>query len=96
LTEQAGALLVPVVSLDTIDLAPADLIKMDIEGGESQALAGARTLLTRHRPIVLVALHGPEHERFCPAFLRSLGYRVFDIDGSPVAGRAPGDEIYAL
>jgi FkbM family methyltransferase len=96
LTGPDGVLLVPVISLDTAALAPPDLIKIDIEGAESLALSGARALLAAHRPIVLVALHGPEHRSFCPGFLQSLGYRVFDLDGRPVAGCALDDEIYAL
>jgi FkbM family methyltransferase len=91
-----SALIVPVVSIDTVDLAPPDLIKMDIEGGESEALAGSRTLLARHRPIVLVALHGPDQKSFCLSFLYSLGYRVFTLDGDLVGQRTTTDEIYAL
>jgi FkbM family methyltransferase len=96
LTAEDDRLLVPVISLDSVRLPPPDLIKMDIEGGESDALRGARELLAKHKPIVLLALHGPEHVTFCPEFLRSCGYRVFNLAGCPLkAGNVP-DEIYAL
>lgn len=95
LTVENDKLLVPVISLDLVTLRPPDVIKMDIEGGESDALKGARALLVKHRPIVLLALHGPEHAGFCPEFLRSCGYRVFDLADVPVSGAAVSDEIYA-
>ena len=95
LIDNGADLLVPVLSLDTAGLPPPDLIKMDIEGGESQALKGARNFLSAHRPIILIALHGPEHRMFCPSFMTSLGYRVFDLSGGPI-DEAAADEIYAL
>jgi FkbM family methyltransferase len=96
LTKENDKLLVPVISLDSLTLPPPDVIKMDIEGGESDALQGARAFLLRHKPIVLLALHGPEHANFCPEFLRSCGYRVFDLADVSVSGAAAGDEIYAM
>jgi FkbM family methyltransferase len=53
-------LMVPVNSLDhwLRELAPPDVIKIDIEGGEIEMLEGARQMLSEIRPIVLVELHG--------------------------------------
>jgi hypothetical protein len=84
------------VSIDTVELTPPNLIKMDIEGGESEALAGARAILAHHRPIVLVAFHGLDQESFCLSFLNSLGYRAFTLDGEVVGHRTMLDEVYAL
>jgi FkbM family methyltransferase len=55
-----------------------DLIKMDIEGAELEALAGARALLVRDRPDVLVQAYHPRDgartlER-CAALLTDVGY----------------------
>jgi Methyltransferase FkbM domain len=94
--EDTSPLLVPVLALDDAGLAPPDLIKMDIEGGETNALLGARRMLREHRPIVLVALHGPEQRAACPRILRDAGLLVFDLDGKLFHGSAPSNEIYAL
>jgi FkbM family methyltransferase len=55
-----------------------DLIKMDIEGAELEALEGARALLVRDRPDVLVqAYHQRDGARTwerCAAMLTPLGY----------------------
>jgi hypothetical protein len=96
LTVEDDRLLVPVISLDSITLGPPDVIKMDIEGGESEALSGARRLLFKYKPIVVLALHGLEQARFCPEFLRSCGYRIFDLTDNPIEGVPVGEEIYAV
>jgi FkbM family methyltransferase len=57
----SGATRVPVRSLDSLIerdcLPPAQFIKMDIEGGEADALRGARKYLGTHHPIMLIELH---------------------------------------
>jgi len=94
--EGMSPLTVPVLALDDAELSPPDVIKMDIEGGETDALLGARRMLREHRPVVLVALHGSEQRAACPRILREAGLLVFDLDGKLFAGSAPSDEIYAL
>lgn len=82
---------VRVVSLDAWAerAAPGriDLIKMDIEGAELEAIAGARDLLARDRPDVLVqAYHlrdGARTLERCGAILRSVGYDAREVDGQP-------------
>jgi FkbM family methyltransferase len=96
LTEGPSAVMVPVLSLDSAGLPPPDLIKMDIEGGESHALRGAKRILSQYRPVVLVALHGPEHARCCPETLRAVGYKVFEITDHLVDGDAFEEDIYAI
>jgi FkbM family methyltransferase len=56
-----GEIAVEVRRLDSLfgqqGLKPPDVIKMDIEGGEAPALAGAVHLLQEFRPILLIELH---------------------------------------
>lgn len=55
-------------------------IKMDIEGAEPDALAGARTLIGEHTPVLAICLyHRPDDLWHIPLFLRSLSeqYRFF-------------------
>ena len=70
-------------------------IKMDIEGGEHAALAGAVEVLRTARPVVLLSEHGyVQHER-CGKLLESLGYRVTSLvedarEGNYVVLATPG------
>jgi FkbM family methyltransferase len=45
---------VPVIPLDGLELPSLDLIKIDVEGMEMQALAGAEQTLRRFRPILYI------------------------------------------
>ena len=61
----------------------ADFIKIDVEGHEPKALAGARGVLERDRPIVLLEVDPPRlaeggsSPAVLAAFFASLGYRHF-------------------
>lgn len=63
--------------------ASLDLVKMDIEGAEIEALAGARETLRRFRPELLVmAYHERDGARTfepCAALLGELGYEVREL-----------------
>jgi FkbM family methyltransferase len=55
-------------------------IKMDIEGAEPEALAGARTLLATHLPVLAVCVyHRSQHLWEIPSYIRSVSdqYDVF-------------------
>jgi FkbM family methyltransferase len=52
-----------------------DFIKLDVEGAESRALAGARRLLAERRPGLLVEIHGgPGRDAW--GLLKDLDYRI--------------------
>jgi FkbM family methyltransferase len=55
---------------------PPDAMKMDIEGAESRALAGARRTLEVHRPVILLSTHGRVQHEACWSMLRELGYEL--------------------
>ena len=95
---QGGDTEVPTVSLDEYCVATGiespDLIKFDIEGGESAALEGARRVISQGKATILLALHGREHERNCLPLLRAGGYFLQYLDGTPVRSETlVSDEI---
>lgn len=57
------------------EAAPA-LVKIDVEGGEAQALEGMARLLREARPQVLVELHGPEAAGGAQQQLLAADYRL--------------------
>jgi len=61
--------------IDELDLRPPDLIKIDIEGAEVQAVAGMRRTLEHARPLIVIELHGPDVAAATLAQLADLGYR---------------------
>lgn len=52
-----------------------DFIKIDIDGGETDALRGGAKTLREHRPDLIVETHSPELERDCGELLVEYGYR---------------------
>lgn len=71
---------VPVVALDRcLHLAPVNFIKLDVEGHELAALAGARATLQRERPTLAIAgYHRWDDLWRIPTFIAEtgLGYRL--------------------
>jgi FkbM family methyltransferase len=82
---------VQVRTLDDVcsNLSPA-VIKIDVEGAELLALRGAKNILAKHRPTVIVAVH-PEPMRMLGTtpdqlvgYMNDLGYVCMRLDGSEV------------
>jgi FkbM family methyltransferase len=88
----------PVLTLDGFcaerGIAHVDFIRMDIEGAELMALAGARRILDRDRPHVLLEIHpqmlqarfGAAAEQVVELF-RERGYRMFALNGQRLEER---------
>lgn len=55
------------------------LVKIDIEGAESRAIAGMEKVINRHRPIFIIESHG-EHARSGLLALIRKGYAVSKLD----------------
>ena len=51
-----------------------DLVKLDVDGWELQALEGGTSLLAERRPHLIVETHTESLERDCLALLRAHGY----------------------
>lgn len=62
-------------------LRPPDAIKMDIQGDEAAALEGARRLLQKTRPVLVIEVHSDDLRRRCGRRLRDVGY---DVERIPV------------
>jgi hypothetical protein len=52
-----------------------DFIKLDIDGGEADALRSAERILTERHPPLIVEVHSAELERQCGEILGAHGYR---------------------
>ncbi|NJM55414.1 MAG: FkbM family methyltransferase, partial [Verrucomicrobiae bacterium] len=78
---------VPVIRLDDwverTRPGGVDLLKMDIEGAEIEALEGAREMLRRYRPVCLIqAYHIREGARTfeqCAMILKECGYSIREV-----------------
>ena len=87
---------VTVVSIDSLVAAgtipPPDVLKIDTEGAELQAIAGARETIARHRPAIVCELH--DTNAAFVALMDELGYVASNLDGpAPVVDAGP---IHAL
>jgi FkbM family methyltransferase len=85
---EKGAQSIQCVALDDVlpDFRP-NLIKMDIEGAEPEALMGAKNMIMRHRPHLAICLyHRPDHLWRIPFLLDEwqLGYRFYLRQHHPV------------
>jgi FkbM family methyltransferase len=75
----------------TNDATDVGFIKLDLEGGEFDALRGARSILSQSRPLIVfenglrtsAATYGYGWEDFGP-FFDGLGYDVYDFFGNVV------------
>ena len=96
ISSHQGDLQVKTVSLDelieTNQIPPPDFIKIDIEGAEALALQGARSMLSKLHPPILLATHGSEVHASCCQFLESLGYILKSVYGESIE---KSDEILA-
>lgn len=80
-------------------LPPPSFMKIDVEGAELKLLTGARNILERYKPEIVLDTHtflGGEFEplhRQCSSFLQDLGYSL-----EPIGNGRPEDsrEIHAI
>lgn len=77
----AGDIPVLAVPLDALGLDRLDFLKVDAEGHEPSVLAGARELIERHRPIIMLEDSGPGAE--AGRSLEERAYAGQTLPGSP-------------
>ena len=73
-----GCARVPMVSLDSLDIARLDLIKIDVEGMEVEVLQGGRDLLCKLRPLMIVEAIKADRAAL-EALLLGMDYRIFPL-----------------
>jgi FkbM family methyltransferase len=66
------------VSLDSFNFPRLDLIKLDVEGMELEALAGGCKCIETYRPILLIEMLKTDQTKL-RAWLENLGYSLFDV-----------------
>jgi len=81
--------LVPTVSLDWVGETQSfpNVIKIDVDGEESRVLQGARSILERHRPRLLVEVYERNADAV-GAMLSRLGYKMFSYENGEADCRA--------
>lgn len=89
--------LLPVTTVDELELPPPDLIKIDVEGHETEVLKGARQTLAQYLPIVILENHfdSDYDEMLEPLrILADLGYHLFHPawEMNTLRGRAYSNE----
>jgi FkbM family methyltransferase len=109
--EQEATEEVRLATLDSIiepqNLERIDVLKMDVEGGELNALKGAQRILATHKPLILLEIveaalmHQRASREAVLDFLQSFGYRflIFGPTGRPeqaVTVNVDGVNIVAL
>ena len=85
---------VPATSLDAY-FPPGsrlDLVKMDIEGAEAQAIPGMQRLLAEAQPLLVLEFHREVGWPAIPALLEA-GYSLEALDGTPLPVPAGPDEV---
>lgn len=94
---------VEIVTLDAwlaqAGIGPVGFIKIDVEGGEAEVLAGARETLSRQRPELLIEIYQGNRPGFsAEAFVREIcacGYEAHVLKaGRPEAYVRHDDEFY--
>jgi FkbM family methyltransferase len=85
---ETGPSTVRTVRLDSLvesrELLPPKVLKIDVEGAEFAALGGAARTIDRHRPAIFLATHGAGVHQDCLRFLSHRGYRLTSLSAEPV------------
>jgi FkbM family methyltransferase len=86
---QLKTIRIPCLSLDQLylerSLPKPNLIKLDIEGAEKDALAFAGRLVNEVKPVIVLELHNPECDEAAWHFSKKAGYRITSLhSGLPI------------
>ena len=86
--DESGRAEVELVSLDELvdsgEILPPNVIKMDIEGGEGAALRGAARVLRGYQPTLFVSIHGRKTGDDVKKTLLSMGCEIIGLNEAEV------------
>ena len=68
---------VPLITVDSLELDACHLLKVDVEGMETEALQGAAATIGRFRPMLYVENDRPERSAELIRTIQSYGYRLY-------------------
>jgi len=92
-TKHACTVRVQIRRLDSLmsdaHLPAPDIMKIDVEGAEADVILGAHETLMRHRPILMIELHGTNAE--VASALEAIGYRARVLGRSGSIAEVPWD-----
>jgi FkbM family methyltransferase len=74
---------VPMTTIDALELPRCDFLKLDVEGMEADAIAGAAATLEQHRPALMIELIKSGDSLVTD--LQARGYHMYPIDMGAVA-----------
>ena len=75
---------VPLVTLDSLNLPACHLIKADVEGMEIDVILGAKETIKQHQPVLFLECHDDEHRQPLIELCAELGYATTICDyGDP-------------
>ena len=87
-----GLIRVPCLSLDEVysdkKIPPPDLIKIDIDGAEKEALQYTGRLFREVRPLLMLELHNPECDRAAWEFAQKWNYSLKSLDNGRTLTKA--------
>ncbi len=90
---------VELARIDTLvargEIAPPDVIKMDVEGAEALVLRGATAVLEKYGPAVFAEVHSRALLDECSSLLGSLGYSIDMIEQDAWTSRSEVVQIRA-
>jgi FkbM family methyltransferase len=75
---------VRVVTLDSLGLSRLDLLKIDVEGMETEVLEGGRSLIESQRPVIIAEYIKADQQRLT-GMLNGWGYRLFIVGPNVLA-----------
>ena len=101
ISAEAGNLEVQSVRLDQFledrSLPDPALLKIDVEGAESRVLQGAKGLMARSHPVLVLAIHSVSQKIECFEILQSFGYSMRGLTGKTIVNPyAMPNEITAV